>query len=109
LEYHVDITEAALADAEEYVRFLEKEKQEPRAAELWWNGLMDAVLSLEKMPERCQVIPELRFFPETLRHLIYHSHRIIFYVERRPKTVTVLRIYHASRKPLTRVSRKPPQ
>jgi plasmid stabilization system protein ParE len=102
LAYHVDITEAALADAEEYVRFLEAEKQEPRTAESWWNGLIDAVLSFEKMPERCPVIPEASFFPETLPHLIYHSHRIIFHVSRREKTVTILRVYHASRRQLTR-------
>ena len=109
MEYRVDIAETALADAEEYIGFLQEKKQEPHAAALWWNGLIDAVSSLEKMPERCPMIPEASFFQETLRHLIYHSHRIIFHVDRREKTVTVLRIYHASRKQLTKSSHKPSQ
>jgi plasmid stabilization system protein ParE len=109
LAYRVDITETALADAEEHVHFLEEARQEPHAAALWWNGLLEAVFSLEKLPERCPVIPEDGFFPETLRHLIYHSHRIIFHVERRQKIVTVLRIYHASRKQLAKAARKPPR
>jgi plasmid stabilization system protein ParE len=46
LEYSVEITDAALADAKKYVRFLQEDRQEPLAAERWWNGLLDAVLSL---------------------------------------------------------------
>jgi len=35
-------------------------------------------LSLEELPSRCPLIPEATQFPTELRHLIYHSHRIIF-------------------------------
>ncbi|MGH9560010.1 MAG: type II toxin-antitoxin system RelE/ParE family toxin [Terracidiphilus sp.] len=101
MEYSVEITDAALADAENYVRFLQGERQAPLAAERWWNGLLDAIFSLEMMPGRCPVIPEQRHFARELRHLIYRSHRIIFFMN--GNVVTVMRIYHGARRPLKRL------
>jgi hypothetical protein len=43
----------ALAEAEGYLRFLEHECDATEYAEKWWNGLIDAFLSLQKMPRRC--------------------------------------------------------
>jgi plasmid stabilization system protein ParE len=101
LGYHVEIAEPALIDAEEYVRFIQEVKQEPDAAEEWFRGLVRAIYSLEDAPLRCPAIPEEGEFRFEIRHLMYFSHRIIFRVERRKKTVTVLRVYHGSRKRLT--------
>src|SRR5437868_1251467 len=78
LAYLVDITEPALADAEEYVRFIRDVKKEPEAAERWFRGLVQAIYSLEELPERCPVVPEHEEFSFEIRHLIYYSHRIIF-------------------------------
>lgn len=65
---------------------------------MWWDGLLEAVNSLEELPGRCPTIPEAKHFPGELRHLLYASHRIIFEVE--PGLVTVLRVYHGARKAL---------
>ncbi|WP_213806253.1 type II toxin-antitoxin system RelE/ParE family toxin [Granulicella sp. dw_53] len=96
--FEVVITDAALADAEDYVTFIRTEQEEPSAAERWWNGLLEAIFSLEQMPERCALIPERSHFSEDLRHLIYFSHRIIFSVT--SNEVVILRIYHVSRQPI---------
>jgi plasmid stabilization system protein ParE len=98
LHYTAEISEAAFVDAENYLRFLCSERQEPAYAERWWNGLIDAMLSLETMPRRCPLIPERKYFKEELRHLIYQSHRIIFTVT--GNKVTVVRIYHGAQQPL---------
>jgi plasmid stabilization system protein ParE len=98
LRYSVEITDAALADAEEYVLFIRRQSNDELAAVSWWNGLLEAVDSLESLPSRCPRIPEAEHFAGKLHHLIYASHRIIFEVE--PGRVTVLRIYHGARKPL---------
>jgi len=68
----------ALAEAEEYLRFLENECQANEYATEWWNGLIDALQSLQTMPRRCPIIPEQDGLEEEVRHLIYQSHRIIF-------------------------------
>jgi len=100
LAYLVDITEPALADAEEYVRFIRDVKKEPEAAERWFRGLVQAIYSLEELPERCPVVPEHEEFSFEIRHLIYFSHRIIFRVELETKRVVVYRVYHGSRQAL---------
>jgi plasmid stabilization system protein ParE len=95
LHYSVEITDVALADAEEYVLFIRQQSNDEEAAVNWWNGLLDAIDSLESLPARCPRIPEARHFGGKLHHLLYASHRIIFEIE--PERVTVLRIYHAAR------------
>jgi len=100
LAFHVDITEPALADAETYVRFIREIRQEPASAERWFRGLVQAILSLEAMPERCPIIPEHDEFSVEIRHMIYFSHRIIFRVEAEAKRVVVYRVYHGSQRAL---------
>ena len=98
MEFRVEITQAALTDAEDYVHFVRDNRQNPIVAEQWWNGLVDEILSLETLPRRCPIIPEQKYFDQEMRHLIYASHRIVFRIDE--STLTVLRIYHGARKPL---------
>lgn len=98
LVFEIEITATALAEAEDYVLFIREKRRDPLGAERWWNGLLEAIYSLERLPRRCSVIPERDSFDGELRQLIYFSHRIIFSVAKR--TVTVVRIYHGARYPL---------
>ena len=100
MAFHVDITELALSDAEDFVRFIRDVKKEPEAAEQWFRGLVQAIYSLEDLPERCPVIPEQEEFPFEIRHLIYFSHRIVFCVEREKRRVVIYRVYHGARQRL---------
>src|SRR5690242_17024151 len=96
LAYRVEIADAALADAEEYVGFIRQVKKEPEAADRWFRGLVSAIRSLEKLPSRCPLIPEAEEFPFELRQLIFHSHRLIFRINETTKKVFVVRIYHVA-------------
>ncbi len=96
--YRVKITNAALGDAQEYVDFIQHANKEPEAAEKWFRGLVNTILSLEQLPGRCPVIPEAREFSLELRQRIFYSHRIIFHINEKNRLVTVLRVYHGSRK-----------
>jgi plasmid stabilization system protein ParE len=100
LAFQVDITEPALVDAEDYVRFIRDVKNEPEAAERWFRGLVQAIYSLEDLPERCPLITEREEFSYEIRHLVYFSHRIIFRVERERNRVVIYRVYHGSRQGL---------
>ena len=97
MAFQVDITEPALVDAEDYVRFIRDVKNEPEAAERWFRGLVHAIYSLEDLPERCPLIPEKEEFSSEIRHLVYLSHRIVFRVEREKNRVVIYRVYHGSR------------
>ena len=98
MAFQVDITETALTDAEEYVRFIRRNGSDPNAADRWFRGLGEAINSLGELPERCPMIPEQEDFSLELRHLIYYSHRIIFRVQQDANRVIVYRVYHGSRR-----------
>ncbi|MCE7871310.1 hypothetical protein DYH09_13140 [bacterium CPR1] len=66
-----------------------------RSAGRLWNGLVDAILTLEESPERCPVARESVYFQPKIRQLLYEDHRILFTVSR--KTVFVLHIRYAGR------------
>ena len=100
MEFQIDITEPALADAAEYVRFIRDDNSEPAAAEQWFRGLVQTIYSLENHPERCTLIPERKRFPRDIRQLIYFSHRIVFSVDHQEKKVVIYRVYHGSRRRL---------
>ncbi len=63
----------------------------------WFNGLEEAILSLDEHPARGASTPEDR----NLRHLLYgrrrYRYRIIYAIDERNRIVTVLPIHHGAR------------
>jgi len=100
LAFRVDITDAALADAEDFVEYVRREKGDAVGAERWWNGLLDALFSLEQQPCRGSLVVEAALRTRGLRQILYESHRIVFDLDDQREIVRVLRIYHASRRGL---------
>lgn len=100
MEFQIEISEPALTDAEEYVAYIREIHKEPEAAAHWFRGLIQAIYSLENLPQRCPMIPEQAAFPFEIRHLIYHAHRIIFRIEKVERRVVIYRVYHGSRRSL---------
>jgi plasmid stabilization system protein ParE len=68
------------------------------AALNWYRGLKNAILSLERLPNRCPATPETPKF----RHLLYgkkpHVYRVIYRVLEKQKHVHVLHIRHGARR-----------
>ena len=100
LAFRVDITDSALADAEDFVTYVRRDKCDPAGAERWWNGLLDALLSLEQRPGRGSLVVEAALRSRGLRQILYQSHRIVFDLDQQREIVRVLRIYHTSRREL---------
>lgn len=93
MTYRIEITPAAVADAEEIYLWLVENA--PNAAE-WFNGLFEAFDSLAIMPKRCAVAPETELVGVEVRCLYYRKfYRILFCIE--TDTVTVHHIHHTSR------------
>lgn len=103
MAFRVDITDAALADAEDFVEYVRSEKSDLIGAERWWNGLLDALFSLEQHPGRGSLVVEEALRARRLRQIRYESHRIIFDVDEPREVVRVLRIYHGSRRELRQI------
>jgi plasmid stabilization system protein ParE len=74
---------------------------ESPAALRWYQGLEQAILSLEHFPNRYPATPESK----RLRHLLYghkpNIYRVIYRVLERAKRVDVLHIRHGARRRFT--------
>lgn len=68
----------------------------PETAARWYNGLIDAIASLDSLPTRCSLAPENAVFEHEIRHLLYgrkgRRYRVLFTIV--GDTVHVLHFRH---------------
>jgi plasmid stabilization system protein ParE len=99
--YRVELTDRAARDL--YSLYEEKNAAESLAASRWYNGLENAVYTLETHPGRCPKAPESKKANKPLRHLLYgrkpHVYRVIYEIDERKKLVQVLTIRHGAMEP----------
>ncbi len=81
-------------------------ERSPLNAEKWLRALYKKIDSLELMPERCPLARENEYFEDTLRHLVFKSHRIIFRVDEAKRLVQVLYVRHAKQQTVGRAVRR---
>jgi plasmid stabilization system protein ParE len=95
MAYRVDLAERAARNLRRIYLTINGEDSEQ--ARDWFNGLENAVLSLDEHPARGAPIPE----DGDLRHLLYgrkgHRYRIIYAIDESKRIVTVIHIRHGSR------------
>lgn len=94
MAYVVNLTARAARDLEHLYEEIDAVNSE--TARKWYQGLKKEILSLERLPYSCSVIPE----DKEMRQLLYgHGHstyRVIFRIV--GKQVDVLHIRHGARK-----------
>ena len=99
MRYLVRLTDRALRDMEAIYEFIAADSSATAFA--WFNGLAEAIYSLERYPERGSAIPE----DKKLRHLLFgkkpNTYRIIYAVDKRNNAVNVLHIRHSARAALS--------
>jgi len=66
-------------------------------AERWLRGLFAEIDTLETFPDRCAFARESEYLEEDLRQLLFHSHRVVFSIDQRNRTVCVHEVRHAAR------------
>lgn len=102
MAYRVKVSPSALADAESAYLWL-KEQVSDKQATKWYNGLVDAIYSLDTLPLRCPLAPESEELGVELRQLLYGkrsaAYRILFAVvwEEAEEVVRVYRVWHGAR------------
>jgi mRNA-degrading endonuclease RelE of RelBE toxin-antitoxin system len=102
MTYHVEFSVRALHDLD--VLYFENNVEESLASSPWFNGLQDAVYSLELLPNRGPIAPEAKNAGRRMRHLLCgkkpHFYRIIYEVDESLRMVKVFHIRHGARRPL---------
>lgn len=106
MQYLVRLTDRALLDLESIYEYIEADSSESAFA--WFDGLAEAIYSLERFPERVTVIPE----DKKLRHLLFgkspNTYRIIYALDKGKNAVNILHIRHGARAaPLAEPEEKP--
>lgn len=105
MAYSVELTPRAADDADKAAEYIRQFA--PKAAQRWFDGLIQAVLSLEEMPQRCPLAPETERLGIELRQLLYGKRgglfRIVFrlYEQLQPPVVRVVAIRHGARDRMT--------
>jgi toxin ParE1/3/4 len=96
MPYLVRLTDRALRDLEALYEYIEADSSE--SAFTWFNGLAEAIYSLERFPERGTIIPE----DKKLRHLLQkpNTYRVIYALDKRKNVVNILHIRHGARERL---------
>ena len=101
MKYKLIIQPSALADLDEAYRWIAE--RSPERAAGWFNGFVEALVSLETLPERCEVAAESKYVGVKIRQLLYGRrggvYRALYTV--RGREVHVLHIRHAARNFMT--------
>jgi plasmid stabilization system protein ParE len=97
MKYKLIVQPSALADLDEAYRWVAE--RSPASATRWFNGFVDALTTLETMPDRCELAAESRYLGAAVRQLLYGRrggvYRALFTI--RGREVHVLHIRHAAR------------
>ena len=102
MAYRVEVTKSAEAQLEEL--YLWVVQRAPNQGSAWFNGLEEAILSLDRYPDRCPLARE-SFNPDhPVRVLRYgrapHVYRVLFTIDEAARTVYILHVRRGARRPL---------
>jgi plasmid stabilization system protein ParE len=97
MDYRIEYTREADRNGDEAYEWIARTSHFYAAK--WYSGLLKAIASLRRNPERCGPAPESYTLNRPLRQLLYgkrrHKYRILF--EIRGETVYVVHIRHGAR------------
>ena len=94
MRFEVLVTAPALSQIEDHYNHIRIES--PQNAEVWFDGIFDAIDSLETMPERCPVSKHSVYFGQTIRTLVFNRHIIDYLVKEDLREVHILSVWHSA-------------
>ncbi len=92
-KFKVEITQTAEKDVAEIWEYIAQDK--PDAATAFIMRLEEQIDTLERLPERCPLVPENELLGAAYRHLLYGNYRTIFKIA--GSRVIILRVLHGAR------------
>src|SRR5712691_6156495 len=99
MAYRVEIAKRAEAQLEELYSWVVQ--RAPNQGAAWFNGLEQAILSLDQHPKRCRIAPESLDPDHPVRVLNYgrspHVYRVFFTVDESPNVVRVVHVRRGAR------------
>lgn len=95
--FRVEIAPQAFADLDEIAGYI-KQRESFEQAKKWFDGMIEAIASLKKMPSRCLIADESQLLGHEVRLLLhgkrYRTYKIYFAIDRQTRTVRIFHIRH---------------
>ena len=97
MAFRVEIEPQALEDLDGIADHI-KRKSSFVVAERWFNGMIDAIASLEEMPARCPIAPESEAIGREIRLLLHgrknRAYKIYFAIRYETPSTGAVRVFH---------------
>lgn len=96
-EYRISISDTAKQDIRDAVAYLKYNLQEPVIAEKTAKKILDAISTLEDMPERIGTVNDEYLAERQIRGLQVKNYTAFFRIDEFGKSVEVVRVLHSRR------------
>jgi plasmid stabilization system protein ParE len=95
--YRISITDVAKQDIRDIENHITDEFQEPVVARNTTDAILDAVITLEQMPDRIALVKDKRLAAQGIRPLYVKNYTVFFRIGKSPNVVYVVRIIYSHR------------
>ncbi|MFB9278060.1 type II toxin-antitoxin system RelE/ParE family toxin [Cohnella cellulosilytica] len=97
MRFRVVITEPAESDLRGIANYISHELLEPVTARTVVANISEAVLLLETMPYRHELVRDQRLAGQHIRKVLVDSYIVFYVISEQEKTVTIVRILYGKR------------
>ena len=96
-EYRVIISDSAKQDIRNTASYIKNDLQEPVIAERTTEAILDAILTLEDMPERIGFVRDERLAEKKIRGLQVKNYTAFFVINEDARKVEIVRVIYSRR------------
>ena len=96
-EYRVNITDLAKQDITKTAAHITYEFQEPTIAVKTTDAILDAIFTLEEMPDRIGLVKDERLAEKGIRPLYVKNYTVFFRIEESARVVDIVRVLYSRR------------
>jgi toxin ParE1/3/4 len=96
-KYRINITDSAKRDIGDVGKYIAEEIQEPVIAVNITEAILNAIMTLELMPERIALVKDRRLAAQGIRPLYVKNYTVFFRIEKSSNIVEVIRVLYSHR------------
>ena len=96
-KYWIEISDVAKRDIRDIAVYITNEFQEPIVAENTVSSILDAIFTLEEMPDRIGLVKDERLAKKGIRPLYVKNYTVFFSIEKPARVVDIVRVLYSRR------------
>ena len=96
-EYSIGISDLAKQDIRSTAEYIKYELLEPAIVENTTEAILDAISTLEDMPDRIGLVNEDRLAEKQIRRLLVKNYSVFFRINESMKAVEIVRVIYSRR------------